>query len=85
MDKATSIADVKTWVRILRCARWDDPHSQRSGDWIGHRSLRAAGDFRFIPTDKEKEILQSRRGHIADGVADSFYFLLRLPIDLALI
>ena len=79
MDKDVSVEDLKSWVKRFCDERgWDDPHTAKD---LAIGAVTEASElleiFRFVPKEKEGEVLLKSREHIADELADSLYFLLR--------
>lgn len=79
MDNKLQIDDVKKWVRDFCEARdWDEPHTAKDlAIGLATESSELLEIFRFIPREKEAEVLRDQREAIADELADSLFFILR--------
>ena len=76
MDNKTHLEELKNWVRAFCDERgWDEPHTGK--DLAIGLVTELLEIFRFVPREKEQQLLQTEREHIADELADSLYFLLR--------
>ena len=79
MDSEKRVDELKSWVKSFCDERgWDDPHTGKDlAIGMVTEACELLEIFRFVPREKEQELLTKEREHIADDLADTLYFLLR--------
>ena len=79
MDQTVKMSELKAWVKKFCDDRgWDAPHTAKDlAIGLVTEGSELLEIFRFVPLEKEAEILSEKREAIADELADALYFILR--------